>query len=219
MEFASYYKMPAPQTLQENCVAHNGSQIPIPGRDIMVQSWYQGGISLVDWTDTSNPTEIAFFDRGPVSTTTALVSGGFWSSYWYNGNIYGSEIARGLDVFALAESDHMSAAEIASALEVEFGYWNTQGQREYGWGPSFNVIEAFSDQLGRSDDAGDARLRLRVDDFLAGAQAATTRMQLLAASRYAEHIADNIDPATDRGLIGALELMADDLFNQARPGD
>src|SRR5690606_15658903 len=100
MQFASYAKLPVPQTTTENCVAHNGSLVPVPGRDILVQAWYQGGISLTDFTDSANPVEIAYFDRGPISPTQ-LVLGGFWSAYWYNGDIVGSEIARGLDVFGL----------------------------------------------------------------------------------------------------------------------
>ena len=103
MQFASYYKLPVPQTLQENCVAHNASLVPVPGRDILVQAWYQGGISMIDFTDSANPVEIAFFDRGPISATS-LVLGGFWAAYWYNGSIFGSEIARGFDVFGLQPS-------------------------------------------------------------------------------------------------------------------
>src|SRR5207253_5773348 len=96
LTFHSYYKLPAPQTSNENCVAHNGSLIPIPGRDVMVQGWYQGGISVFDWTDVDHPKEIAFFDRGPLSDQRLIV-GGSWSAYWYNGYIYSSEIARGFD--------------------------------------------------------------------------------------------------------------------------
>ncbi len=103
LRFASYYKMPAPQTEQENCVAHNGSLVPVPGRDIMVQGWYQGGISVFDFTDSAHPVEIAFFDRGPIDAKN-LILGGFWSAYWYNGHIYGSEIARGIDIFRLLPS-------------------------------------------------------------------------------------------------------------------
>src|SRR4029434_6720286 len=69
LPLASYYKMPAAQTDTENCVAHNGSLLPIPGRDVLVQAWYQGGISVIDFTDTAHPHEIAFFDRGPISAT------------------------------------------------------------------------------------------------------------------------------------------------------
>ena len=108
MQFQSYYKLPAPQTTLENCVAHNGSLIPIPGRDVMVQAWYQGGISVFDWTDAAHPQEIAFFDRGPVDSTR-MASGGSWSAYWYNGVIVSSEIARGLDIFELdAERVHLA---------------------------------------------------------------------------------------------------------------
>ena len=120
MEFASYFKMPAVQTSQENCVAHNGSIIPVPGRDIMIQAWYQGGLSVIDFTDTENPVEIAFYDRGPINTPnpTGLNLGGFWSTYWYNGQIYGTEIARGFDTFGLLVSDSLSENEIEAAGEV-----------------------------------------------------------------------------------------------------
>ena len=107
LRFAGYYKLPAPQTEQENCVAHNGSLIPVPGRDIMVQAWYQGGVSVFDFTDSAHPVEIAFFDRGPLDAKQ-LITGGFWSAYWYNGHIYGAEIARGIDVFQLMPSEHLT---------------------------------------------------------------------------------------------------------------
>jgi hypothetical protein len=149
MEFRSYYKLPVPQTVQENCVAHNGSLIPVPGRDILVQAWYQGGISLVDFTDSANPVEIGFFDRGPISPT-ALVLGGFWSAYWYNGNIYGSEIARGFDVFRPVASEHVSEAEIAAAGEAQLDEFNAQHQTRFTWAPSFAVARARFDQLART---------------------------------------------------------------------
>jgi hypothetical protein len=149
MEFASYYKLPVPQTLQENCVAHNGSVIPVPGRDIMVQAWYQGGISLMDFTDAANPREIGYFDRGPVSAT-ALVAGGFWSAYWYNGQIYASELARGFDALKLQPSEHLTAAEIAAAGEVRLAEFNAQHQPKLTWAPSFAVARARFDQLRRT---------------------------------------------------------------------
>jgi hypothetical protein len=151
-----YYKMPAPQTDQENCVAHNGSLIPVPGRDIMVQSWYQGGISVFDFTDSANPVEIAFFDRGPVSATE-LVTGGYWSSYWYNGNIYGAEISRGIDVFRLLPSEFLSENEIAAANLVRFEEFNSQNQPRYVWPPSFVVAKAYLDQLTRAKAIDSAR--------------------------------------------------------------
>ena len=141
LEFRSHYKMPGPQSEYENCVAHNGSIIPVPGRDLFVQSWYQGGISVMDFTDSANPKEIAFFDRGSISDKQ-LVVGGFWSSYWYNGRIYGTEITRGIDVFALEPSEHLTAAEIAAAEAASYANtrFNPQTQTQVTWDAS--VIEA-----------------------------------------------------------------------------
>lgn len=149
MQLASYYKLPVPQTSQENCVAHNGSLIPVPGRDVMVQAWYQGGLSVFDFTDSANPEEIAFFDRGPLSETQ-LILGGYWSAYWYNGNIYGSEIARGFDSLALTESAALSKNEIAAAGEVSWGVMNPQGQVGYAHAPSYAVANSYVDQAERS---------------------------------------------------------------------
>ncbi len=134
MQFRSYYKLPAPQTERENCVAHNGSLVPVPGRDIIVQAWYQGGISVFDFTDSSNPVEIAFFDRGPIDAER-FVMGGFWSSYWYRGYIYGTEIARGLDVLELLPSEHLTENEIAAAAAVTPAAFNAQQQRRIDWPP------------------------------------------------------------------------------------
>ncbi len=141
LEFRSHYKMPAPQGDKENCVAHNGSIVPVPGRDIFVQSWYQGGISVMDFTDSANPKEIAYFDRGAINEEQ-LVVGGYWSSYWYNGRIYGTEITRGIDVFALQPSDHLTAAEIAAAEAAQYGdaRFNPQTQTEVTWDEA--VVEA-----------------------------------------------------------------------------
>jgi hypothetical protein len=150
MEFASYYKLPAAQTPQENCVAHNGSLIPIPGRDVMVQGWYQGGISVFDWTDAANPIEIAFHDRGPVDATR-MRSGGSWSVYWYNGVIVNSEIARGLDIFELTPSEFLSQNEIDAAKTVSLDYMNAQGQPQFVWPASFALAGAYLDQLDRSN--------------------------------------------------------------------
>ena len=120
LEFRSYFKMPAPQANQENCVAHNGSIVPVPGRDIFVQAWYQGGISLIDFTDSANPVEIGYFDRGPVDADN-LILGGFWSAYWHGDKVYGTEIVRGLDVLALTPSEHLSEHEIAAASLADQG--------------------------------------------------------------------------------------------------
>jgi hypothetical protein len=149
MTFHSYYKLPAPQTSLENCVAHNGSMIPIPGRDVMVQSWYQGGLSVFDWTDIDHPKEIAFFDRGPVDATR-MAMGGSWSAYWYNGVIVSSEIARGMDIYELVPSGLITENELAAAKTVRMPYWNTQDQMKYSWAPSFVLAKAYLDQIERS---------------------------------------------------------------------
>jgi hypothetical protein len=149
LRFAGYYKMPAAQTEQENCVAHNGSIIPVPGRDIMAQGWYQGGVSVFDFTDSAHPHEIAFFDRGPLDANR-LITGGFWSAYWYNGNIYASEMARGLDVFKLLPSEYLSQNEIDAAMLVHTNEFNAQHQQRITWPAHSVVARAYLDQLARS---------------------------------------------------------------------
>jgi hypothetical protein len=149
LRFAGYYKMPAPQTEQENCVAHNGSIIPVPGRDIMAQGWYQGGVSVFDFTDSAHPVEIAFFDRGPLDATR-LITGGFWAAYWYNGNIYASEIARGLDIFRLTPSASLSQNEIDAASQIRSTEFNPQHQQRITWPATSVVARAYLDQLART---------------------------------------------------------------------
>jgi hypothetical protein len=157
LTLASYYKMPAPQTEFENCVAHNGSLVPIPGRDILVQAWYQGGVSLVDFTDASHPVEIAFFDRGPVDGARRAM-GGQWSTYWYNGYIYGSEIARGVDVFKLVPNKFITQNEIDAANQVHFDELNVQNQPKITWPANFVVARAYLDQLTRSSALAPQRI-------------------------------------------------------------
>ena len=157
MHFHAYYKMLAPQTPFENCVAHNGSLIPIPGRDVMVQAWYQGGISVFDWTDASHPREIAYFDRGPVDSTK-MVGAGSWSAYWYNGYIYSSEIARGLDVVELQPSAWLSRNEIDAAKTVHLDFLNVQSQPKLVWPASFALARAYLDQLERSSGLAAAKI-------------------------------------------------------------
>jgi hypothetical protein len=149
LTFAGYYKMPAAQGDSENCVAHNGSLIPIPGRDIEVQAWYQGGISVMDFTDAAHPIEIAYFDRGPIDPNL-LVLGGDWSAYWYNGRIYASEIARGLDIFELTPTEHLTQNEIDAAKTVQVSELNVQNQQQIEWPRNFTVAKAYIDQLERS---------------------------------------------------------------------
>lgn len=159
LQFRSHYKMSAPQTDTENCVAHNGSLMPVPGRDIFIQAWYQGGVSVVDFTDSSTPREIAYFDRGPIDTEE-LITAGYWSTYWYNGRIYGTEISRGLDVFEMQTSDFMTENEIAAASLPELkGIVNAQTQQRIAWPDVPVVARAYQDQLLREDrlSSGDSR--------------------------------------------------------------
>ena len=149
LTFAGYYNMPAAQGTSENCVAHNGSLVPVPGRDIEVQAWYQGGVSVMDFTDAEHPVEIAYFDRGPIDPNT-LILGGDWSAYWYNGHIYGSEIARGLDVFDLTPTDKLTQNEIDAAKTVQVGELNVQNQEKIVWPQKLVVAKAYIDQLERS---------------------------------------------------------------------
>jgi hypothetical protein len=149
LSFASYYKLPAAQGDSENCVAHNGSLVPVPGRDIKVQAWYQGGISIMDFTDAAHPSEIAYFDRGPIDPKM-LVLGGDWSAYWYNGTIYASEIARGLDVFELTPTKDLTQNEIDAAKTVHMSEFNVQNQQKIEWPRKLVVAKAYLDQLERS---------------------------------------------------------------------
>ncbi len=158
LEFQSYYKVPAPQSDTENCVAHNGSIVPVPGRDIFVQAWYQGGVSISDFTDSANPVEIAYFDRGPIHEEK-LVLGGYWSTYWYDGKVYGTEIARGLDVMALTPSEHLSENEIAAALLADQGaLFNPQQQFRVTWPAEPVVAKAYLDQMERAESLPAERL-------------------------------------------------------------
>ena len=228
MTFQSYYKMPAPQTANENCVAHNGSLIPIPGRDIMVQAWYQGGVSVFDWTDPAHPKEIAYFDRGPMDSTK-FVGAGSWSAYWYNGYIVSSEIARGLDILELQPSGFLSQNEIDAAKLVHFDYLNVQDQPKLVWPASFVVARAYLDQLARSnglapDKLAAARTALARAERLSGQQRrdALTQLatQLNPDSQGGPQIVVNGQPidsrAGDQAKVGALTAAVKDLANATR---
>jgi hypothetical protein len=214
LKFHSYYKMPAPQTAQENCVAHNGSLIPIPGRDVMVQGWYQGGLSVFDWTDIDHPKEIAFFDRGPVAADR-LAMGGSWSAYWYNGLIVSSEIARGLDIYELVPSPLLSANELAAAKTVKVNYWNTQDQQKFVWPPSFALARAYLDQLERSNGLASAaitaaRTTLTTAEQRSGAQRKTALTGLAAQLTVAAAA------ARDQAKVLTLSKAVTDLANAPR---
>jgi len=214
LRFGGYYKLPAPQTDQENCVAHNGSLIPVPGRDIMVQAWYQGGLSVFDFTDSAKPVEIAFFDRGPLDARN-LVTGGYWSTYWYNGHIYGSEIARGLDVFKLLPSEYLSENEIEAAALVRPGVFNAQQQMKVVWPAASPVARAYLDQLARThgikpDRAAAIKTALERADKAhnakdKGAAAAAEQLKTLAAQ-----VAEDASGATGRDAM-RLKALAETL--------
>ena len=197
LEFRSYFKIPAPQLEQENCVAHNGSIVPVPGRDLFVQAWYQGGLSVIDFTDSANPIEIAYFDRGPIDAEE-LVTGGFWSTYWYDGLIYGTEIIRGLDVFELTASEFLSANEIAASnLTQQGGVFNPQQQLPVSWPAHPSIALAYVDQLQRADANG--------------AQYATLRTALTQTlSRYGTGDGAAADPALARQLADMAAQLSGD---------
>jgi len=209
LRHVGYYKLPAPQTAAENCVAHNGSLIPVPGRDIMVQAWYQGGISVFDFTDPARPVEIAFFDRGPIASELALA--GFWSAYWYNGLIYGSEIGRGLDVFALKPSEHLSQNEIDAAKLVRMDGFNAQAQTRFTWPARFVVAKAYLDQLARSRAIPATRV-VRMQMALDRAERMPAARRRAALTELATQLQGESVPASDgprvQALAGVLRELA-----------
>lgn len=202
MEFQSYYKISAPQTEEENCVAHNGSLIPVPGRDIMVQSWYQGGISVFDWTDPANPVEIAYHDRGPVDSTR-MQMGGSWSVYWYNGLIVNSEIARGMDIFELEANPLLTQNEIDAANTVTLDYLNAQGQPMFKWPTTFALAKAYVDQLDRNKTLeGDEITGLRTK--IAAAEKASGSAKAEILDSLAEGLENEAETADDSDKVSEL---------------
>ncbi|MGZ8391325.1 MAG: LVIVD repeat-containing protein [Gemmatimonadales bacterium] len=209
MEFQSYYKLPVPQTSTENCVAHNGSLIPIPGRDVMVQAWYQGGISVFDWTDPKHPKEIGYFDRGPLDSTQ-LVLGGQWSAYWYNGVIVASEITRGLDILELQPSAFISKNEIDAAKSVHLDYFNAQSQVKFTWPKTFSLARAYVDQLERQA-AGAGRIaayRAALDRAESAAEPERRNTLNQLATRLEAEAGGAGDPAKVALLAGVVRQLA-----------
>jgi hypothetical protein len=204
--FRSYYKMPAVQTTRENCVAHNGSIVPVPGRDIMTQAWYQGGASVFDFTDSAHPKELAFFDRGPVSAT-ALVTGGLWSTYFYNGQIYGTEIARGFDAFGLTPTADLSANEIAAAGEPQLSQFNAQLQSRISWDASYAVVRSYRDQLVRAGSV-DAETLAQIDKFVDRAEKYAESHQQSAAAAQLHALANQLEGAQFDSLRASLDALS-----------
>jgi hypothetical protein len=209
MNFQNYYKMPAAQTQFENCVAHNGSLIPIPGRDVMVQAWYQGGISVFDWTDPQHPKEIAFFDRGPADSTR-MAMGGSWSAYWYNGKIVSSEIARGLDILELTPSAYISQNEIDAAKSVRLDYLNTQGQPKIIWPATFALARAYVDQLERTNGLPSARVS-GIRQSLAAAERASGAQRRDGLTQLAMQLDGNATASQDAAKVRTLAAAVRDL--------
>jgi hypothetical protein len=207
LHFAGYYKMPAAQSVTENCVAHNGSLIPVPGRDIMVQAWYQGGISAMDFTDPEHPMEIAYFDRGPVDAKT-LVSGGSWSAYWYNGRIYSSEMARGLDILELTPSPNLTQNEIDAAKTVQMAELNVQNQQRIVWPRKLVVAKAYIDQLERSGGMSPEQIT-SLRDAIKKAEGSKGQMKKLKgfASSIEKNSAQAKSPADTARLTALAEIL------------
>ena len=215
LKFQSYYKLPSIQTDKENCVAHNGSLIPIPGRDVMIQAWYQGGISVFDWTDPKHPREIAYFDRGPIDSTRFSM-GGSWSAYWYNGQIISSEIARGLDVAELVPTEFISQNEIDAAKTVHWEQLNPQGQPKIVWPPSFPLAKAFVDQLERNRCLPTARIA-EIRQSIAQAEGAVGSARHDALTRLASSLNADKGNSCDAPRVGSLQKALTDLSGAAVP--
>jgi hypothetical protein len=176
----------------------------------MAQSWYQGGVSVFDWTDPATPVEIAFHDRGPMELG-GRQTGGTWSVYWYNGILVSSEIGRGLDVFELVPSPMLTQNEIDAAKTVRFDHLNTQGQPQLVWPTTFALARAYLDQLDRSGGLSSSRIESVREDLAAaeGASGATRRQALssLAAALSAE-ASGSTDATKVRMLAGTVRGLA-----------
>ncbi|HEV2643147.1 MAG TPA: hypothetical protein VGT98_10585 [Candidatus Elarobacter sp.] len=206
---AGFFKLPVVQTDKENCVAHNGTLIPIPGRDVMVQAWYQGGISVFDFTDADHPREIASFDRGPMDSTK-LILGGSWSAYWYNGHIYSSEIDRGLDVLDLKPSEFLSQNEIDAARLVKFETFNPQNQPKLVWPASFVVARAYLDQIARGKGLSTDRTT-RIGRDLAGAEKLSGAQRRTALTQLASQLDRDASGSSDAARVRAMASVVKDI--------
>ena len=214
LSLSSYYKMLAAQGDTENCVAHNGSLIPVPGRDIEVQAWYQGGVSVVDFTDAAHPVEIAYFDRGPIDPKI-LVLGGEWSAYWYNGYIYGSEIARGLDVFELTPTKFLTQNEIDAAKTVHVSLENVQNQQKIVWPANLVVAKAYVDQLERSQSLPANRIAALRKAIRSAERSHMNEKNLAKLKGMAAGLDENASSATDPADSSRLRALAEILKHPA----
>lgn len=220
----AYFKIPTAQSPQENCVSHNGSLVPVPGRDIMVQGWYQGGVDVIDFTDPDRPFEIGFFDRGPIDLPTsdgAAVSrargtiGGSWGAYWYNGLIYSSEMARGLDILDLVPSEFLSENEIAAAKLIQLDEFNPQSQPHIVWPAAFPVVRSYLDQLVRGNGLAAARTKA-ISDELAAAERQSGAARGAALDALATKVDADVGGAKDPDRVRAMAAAIRDLASASR---
>jgi hypothetical protein len=210
----SYFKMLAAQTDTENCVSHNGGLIPVPGRDLMVQGWYQGGVDVFDFTNPDRPFEIAYFDRGPVSDSS-LVVGGSWGAYWYNGYIYSSELARGFDILELTPSEFLSQNEIDAAKLVRLEQYNPQSQPQLQWPAAFPVVRSYLDQLVRSGGLPAARTTA-IAASLVSAEGMAGNARRDALTRLAAELDSDVARASDGPRVRAMAAAVRELAAASR---
>ena len=224
----AYFKLPSAQTAQENCVSHNGGLVPVPGRDIMVQGWYQGGVDVIDFTDPDRPFEIAYFDRGPADPppapgdTTGGVArrgrgttGGSWGAYWYNGLIYSSELARGLDILELLPTDKLSENELAAAKLVRWEEYNPQSQPRIVWPAAFPVVRSYLDQLVRGNGLAPARTTA-ISNALAAAERQTGASRATALTTLARQVHADATGAKDAARVHAMAAAIEALAAASR---
>jgi hypothetical protein len=172
----------------------------------MVQAFYQGGITVFDWTDASHPMEIAFFDRGPAVGG----SGGYWSAYWYNGYLYGNDEGRGIDVWELKPNAYLSQNEIDAAKSVKLSYFNAQQQQRFVWPATFSLARAYLDQLERNNGLPAARIAA-VRSELASAESASGSARSNQLSSLASSLTSDIGSARDEGRARLLQRAIQDL--------
>jgi len=223
MKQHAYFKIPTAQSSRENCVSHNGSLIPVPGREISVQGWYQGGVNVFDFTDPDHPFEIAWFDRGPIdppatgadSTRGRATIGGSWGAYWYNGLIYSSEMARGLDILELLPNEHISANEIAAAKLVMMEEFNPQSQPRVTWPAAFPVVRSYLDQLVRGNGLAAARTTA-IAQALDAAEAQGGAARAAALERLASQVDGDVAGARDQARVRAMAQAIRDLAAASR---
>jgi hypothetical protein len=204
-----YFKMLAAQTEMENCVSHNGGLVPVPGRDIMVQGWYQGGVDVFDFSDPNHPYEIAYFDRGPVSDTSKVI-GGSWGAYYWNGYVYSSELSRGLDIFELQPSEYLSQNELDAAKLVHLDTYNPQSQPKIVWPAAFPVVKSYLDQLVRAK-ALPAERTTAIAAAIASAEKASGSARRSALTKLAADLDKDAGASTDAARVRTMAAAARDL--------